>query len=358
MSELDEETRWENAARLLDDAGEALLEGSLARARELASEAAVELQAIVGEEHPDFASALHVLGEVAMAAGQAGEAVERFEAALAIFNAHLAEHPQIVGPMRLATLQLLARTRSDTGRHTEAEALLREAIVEAQRHGDALVEAGCMQALGVALRFAARYDDALQAYERSAELRLAAGESLGPDHFHNLAGLALARGDAPQSEAHARQAITLREQDDFGLAMDLCGLADALAVQLRCDEAEPLYRRALAIYASGERSEHPEVAFALHNLGDALVVLEKFDEAESSYRASLARKLAAFGPGTPDEAGTRNNLAVLLAERGQIEEAWVESSLACELVRARLPVDHPIRVACEAVTERLAITRR
>lgn len=352
----DIEARWDAAAHQLEVAADALVEGRVAHALELATEAADELRATVGEGHPDFANALKVLGELALAVGQPREAAERFEAALAILDLHMAEHADLIGPMRLPLLEMLAHTRVDVGRHDEAEQLLREAIRQAERGEDPLALASSHQSLGVMLRFAGRYDEAEKAYARAAELRVAAGEPLGPDHFHNLAGLALARGDARASEVHARRAVALRENDDFGLAMDLCGLADALAEQARHGEAEPLYRRALTLYASGERTEHPEVAYALHNLADTLAAQGRFDDAQACYRESLARKLATFGPGSPDEAGTRNNLAVLLAEHGRIEEAKVESSLACAVVQARLPPDHPIRVACEELAEQLGVT--
>jgi tetratricopeptide (TPR) repeat protein len=353
MSGDDDEARWDAAAGQLDEAAEALSEGRVADAHALASEAASELFAVVGDRHPDFGNALQLLGEIAQAAGDVREAANRFDAALAIFDLGMGEAPEICGPMRRTALELLARTRVDVGRHGDAEVLLHEAIRQGEREGDLSAQARSHQALGVVLRFAGRYDEAEREYERAAELRLAAGEPLGPDHFHNLAGLALARGDARASEVHARKAIELREHEDFGLATDLCGLADALAEQGRADEAEPLYRRALAIHANGERAQHAEVAYALHNLADALVDLGRFEEAETSYRASLERKIASFGPGTPDEAGTRNNLAALLVARGRLDEARAESALACAMVRKRLSPEHPIRVACETLARQL-----
>ncbi|HVH99067.1 MAG TPA: tetratricopeptide repeat protein [Enhygromyxa sp.] len=345
-----DEARWEQAAARLDESAALLADGRVGEALALARLCADELRAIVGPEHPDFANALALLGEIALTQGDVDDAAAQLEASLAILDRHMPEHDDIVAPMRPPVLDLLARTHTSVGRYEQAEALIRAAIGESERLGDALGLAVQTQTLGVLLRFAGRYDEAAEVYAASAELLEANGEPLGPEHFHNLAGLALARGDACSAEAHARQAIALRDDDDlFGLATDLCGLADALAEQGRADEAEQHYRRALDLYARSERPEHPEIAYALHNLADALTSLGRLDEAEAAYRESLTRKLATLGPNSPDEAGTRNNLAALLAERGRLAEARDQSALACAIVRDRLPPQHPIRVACETL---------
>lgn len=352
MTEIDE-VRWEQAAARLDESAALLADGRIDEALALAQQCADELREVVGPEHPDYANALALLGELALVRGELERASEQLEAALEILELHMDEHADIVAPMRPPMLDLLARTHIGVGRYDQAEALIRAAIDESERLGDELGLCVQTQTLGVLLRFAGRYDEAAEAYAWSAQLQRERGEPLGAEHFHNLAGLALARGDAPLAETHARQAVALRSDDDFGLAMDLCGLADALAEQGRGDEAEPHYRRALELYAQSDRPEHPEVAFALHNLADLLTSLGRLDEAEAAYRESLTRKLATLGPNSPDEAGTRNNLAALLAERGRLAEAREQSALACTIVRDRLAPDHPIRIACESLASSL-----
>ncbi|MFV8756063.1 tetratricopeptide repeat protein [Nannocystaceae bacterium ST9] len=349
-----DDQRWDRAVAQLDEAGDALGAGQLDLAGSLAREAADELHAILGDAHPDFANARLLLAEIAFETGQPRAAMTHADAARASFESHLPEAAEIVEPMRLSALQLLARIHVELGHHELAEATAREAITIGNALGDPIAQASAYTALGVILRFAGRYDEAAAAYDRSAKIQLARGRRLEAEHFHNLAGLALAHGDARVAEAHARQAIALREQEDFGLATDLCGLADALAEQARPAEAEPLYRRALAIFSNSERAEHPEVAYALHNLADCLVAQERHDEAEAAYRESLARKLAKLGPGTPDEAGTRSNLAALLAERGRLGEAIAESTIAITIVRRRLTPEHPTRRGCEAMAASLA----
>jgi tetratricopeptide (TPR) repeat protein len=49
--------------------------------------------------------------------------------------------------------------------------------------------------------------------------------------------------------------------------------------QGRFDEAEPLFRRALAIYEKAAGPEHPAVATLLSNLSQVLKVEGRYDEA-------------------------------------------------------------------------------
>src|SRR5690606_852577 len=283
---------WQRAAEQLDESAALLDEGRIGEALALTRICVGELEAVVGAEHPDFANALQLLGEIALALGDTAEANAQFESARAIYERHMLGHRDIVGPLRASVLELLARTRTMIGRYDEAESLIREAIGESERLGDTVALAGQTQTLGVVLRFAGRYQAAAEVYARSAELHDQCGIALGPEHFHNLAGLALARGDAESAELHARRAIALRDHEGFELAADLCGLADARAEQGRHRDAERHYRRALELYASSERAEHPEIAYALHNLADTLTALGRPDQAEGAYRESLARKLA------------------------------------------------------------------
>ena len=219
MATLDE-ARWEQAAERLDEAAVLLADGRVGEALALARSCADELRTVVGPEHPDLANAMALLGEIAFTLGDIDNARAQLEAALAILDLHMLEDSDIVAPMRPPVLDLLARVRISVGQYHEAEALIRAAIGESQRLGDALGLAVQTQTLGVLLRFAGRYDEAAEVYDWSAQLQLERGEPLGPEHHHNLAGLALARGDARSAEAHARQAIALRE--DGGTEHEQC----------------------------------------------------------------------------------------------------------------------------------------
>ena len=68
----------------------------------------------------------------------------------------------------------------------------------------------------------------------------------------------------------------------------------------RYAEAEPLYRRSLAIREKQLGPDHPDVATSLNNLADLYRSMGRYAEAEPLYRRSLAiREKRSSGPTTP-----------------------------------------------------------
>jgi tetratricopeptide (TPR) repeat protein len=67
--------------------------------------------------------------------------------------------------------------------------------------------------------------------------------------------------------------------------------------------------------------DHPSVAATLNNLAGLLETLSRYEEAEPLYRRSLAISEAAYGPDHPSVAVTLNNLAGLLDAMGRHDEA-------------------------------------
>src|SRR5690606_24077224 len=119
-----DEVRWQRAAEQLDESAALLDEGRIGEALALTRICVGELEAVVGAEHPDFANALQLLGEIALALGDTAEANAQFESARAIYERHMLGHRDIVGPLRASVLELLARTRTMIGRYDEAESLI------------------------------------------------------------------------------------------------------------------------------------------------------------------------------------------------------------------------------------------
>jgi tetratricopeptide (TPR) repeat protein len=319
----------------------------------------VELPALLGD-HPDHANALTLLGQIAAAQGDAEAATAHLRAALAIHDLYLddPESAEIVRPLRAEVLAQLGDARQRAGDPTEADALTEEALSEAEdAYGlDAAALARFHNIRGVVLRFAGRYAEAEAAYLRAAALRDAHGEPHPSTHFHNLSGLASARGDYAAAEAHARAAIDLSRAagNSVTLGTDLCGLGDALVGQERLVEAEAAHRAGLAHFATSTLPDHPEVAYTLHNLGDCLVALGRFEDAEAAYHASITRKREAFGDSHPEIAATLSNLAALHADLGRLTEATARSAEAVAMVRP-LPANAPIRVGVEALAARLGV---
>jgi CHAT domain-containing protein len=104
-------------------------------------------------------------------------------------------------------------------------------------------------------------------------------------------------------------------------ALSLNNLAVAYQVQGRYGEAEPLYKRSLAINEKALGLEHPDTASSLQNLAVLYMVQGRSGEAEPLYKRSLAIREKALGPEHTDTATSLNNLAELYRSKGRYGEA-------------------------------------
>ncbi|MGA8347256.1 MAG: tetratricopeptide repeat protein, partial [Isosphaeraceae bacterium] len=98
----------------------------------------------------------------------------------------------------------------------------------------------------------------------------------------------------------------------------------------RLAEAEPLYRRALAIDERSYGPDHPTVA--LNNLAVLLQATNRLAEAEPLYRRALAIDERSYGPDHPTVALRLNNLASLLRATNRLDEAEPLSRRAVQIL--------------------------
>ena len=91
--------------------------------------------------------------------------------------------------------------------------------------------------------------------------------------------------------------------------------------QGRTDEAERLYRRAVALKEKLLGADHPDVAMTLNNLAVLLKKREKYEEAAALYGRALAIFEAALGPDHPKVVTCRKNHAGLARKMGLPTEA-------------------------------------
>ena len=89
----------------------------------------------------------------------------------------------------------------------------------------------------------------------------------------------------------------------------------------RLAEAEPLFRRALAIDESSYGPDHPTVANDLNNLAEMLQATNRLAEAEPLLRRALAICEKSLGHDHPQVATALNNLAELLRATNRLAEA-------------------------------------
>ena len=145
--------------------------------------------------------------------------------------------------------------------------------------------------------------------------------------------------------AVAEKAVQNAEQElgsnDPGVAGLLDRQATLLQVIARYGEAEPLFRRALAIDETSYGPDHPDVAIALNNLARLLEDTNRLAEAEPMYRRALAIDEASYGPDHPKVAIKLNNLARLLKATNRLAEAEPMYRRALAIDEASYGPDHP-----------------
>ena len=153
-----------------------------------------------------------------------------------------------------------------------------------------------------------------------------------------------------QAEPLLRRALAIYDaslgRDHLYVATCLNNLANLLQATNRLPEAEPLYRRALAIGDADLGKDHPSVATRLNNLAQLLKATNRLDEAEPLMRRALAITEASLGKDHPDLAIRLNNLARLLHDTKRFAEAERLIRRALAIDEASFGKDHPNVAIC------------
>jgi tetratricopeptide (TPR) repeat protein len=103
--------------------------------------------------------------------------------------------------------------------------------------------------------------------------------------------------------------------------------------QGRYDEAEPLYRDALAIRRDLLGKRDPDTAFVCHQLAINLGDQNRYTESETLFREALDIWRQTLGEGHPNTSSAYANLALVLDSRGRYAEAEPLCRAAIELAR-------------------------
>ena len=138
-----------------------------------------------------------------------------------------------------------------------------------------------------------------------------------------ISGLLREMAHSSDAEHEARTALAEAESlsDDDSISVALYHLAALFEYTSRMEEAEPLFRRVLAIEENLFGVDSPQVATALNNLALLLQNTNRFEEAEPLIRRALKIGEASYGSNHPNVAINLNNLAMLLRDTNRLEEA-------------------------------------
>jgi serine/threonine-protein kinase len=210
-----------------------------------------------------------------------------------------------------------------------------------------LLQARLLNAVGRAYLSVGQIDEATAVARRAIAITGSATADAGADvaRDHRLLGLtALERGRPDEAMGHFRAAIARQQQVSGSLAdiaVDTTHLAYALAQAGRLAEAEPLARGALARARSVHAADSEAVSDSLSTLAFVRRRQGHPFEAADLYREALVLDERRLGPGHTLVARARQNLAVLLTDVGQFDEAEHQLTLAVNAYRAVFGAQHP-----------------
>jgi tetratricopeptide (TPR) repeat protein len=209
-------------------------------------------------------------------------------------------------------------------------------------------------------RYAGRFGDAELAYRRALAVIERAADVDREDLaavFHNLGGLAHARGDFEAAEPLARRAVEIRSSvvgpGAVATLLDRSAHAATLHAVGRSAEAEASIRDLLGDLEAALGADHPEVAVALNNLAAIVQRRGELAEAESLYRRVIAIKEARLGADALPLAIPLNNLGTVLRASGRAAEAADLYARALTLLECSVEGDHPTLLAVRRNLARL-----
>ena len=167
--------------------------------------------------------------------------------------------------------------------------------------------------------------------EKQLVAALKEAEGLGPQDprlattLNYLALVYDAQGKYADAEPLYKRSLAILENalgpEHPDVAKSLNNLALLYHHQGKYAKAEPLYMRSLAISERALGPEHPQVATGLNNLAEIYRAEGRYADAEPLYQRSLAIREKALGPEHPDLATSLENYAALLRKTGRGDEA-------------------------------------
>ncbi|MGW9436994.1 tetratricopeptide repeat protein [Streptomyces sp. NPDC055607] len=251
--------------------------------------------------------------------------------------------------LRLRVRILIGRTHRVEGDYREAERILRGALSLADELGDAAGTLALFNELGITFKYSGEFAEAEGFYHRALAVLEDAGGLETEDAatlFHNIGGLAHARGDFGAAVGPARRAVEIRGRllgdGHITVAADKAALAPVLVGLGELDEAEDLLKAALDVVERHYGPHHYETAVAVGNLAALRFRQGRHEESGALFLRCLRGKEAALGEGHPESAVTLNNLAVVSLRLGDPDGARTHWTKAHGILTGSVGRDHPL----------------
>ena len=284
-------------------AGLVVLAGSASFAAWFASRESdrARIQASTSQRTSDFLVSLFAIADPGENRGENYTVGEMLERGVNEIRGSLADEPAVRGNL----MRAMGQAYNGLGLYPRANAILLQAVADAEKGGDkeALIKARI--ALGFNQYMNGDYEKASASYRQS-----------------------LSEAEALHGEPHDLVAASMR------------GLADSIFELDQAAKAERLYRQALAIERGLHGEQHADTARTLHDLGILLYYQARYDEAEKLYRQSLSTYRSLYGEQHAAVAQGLNDLAVLLYDTGRFEAAIQSYEEAVSIYRKVYGAQH------------------
>jgi serine/threonine protein kinase/tetratricopeptide (TPR) repeat protein len=163
------------------------------------------------------------------------------------------------------------------------------------------------------------------------------------DTLEPLSRVRLSMGDPAEAGALASRVVEIRERtvgEDHPLtARAMTRAALAADIVGHADEAEALYRQALEVQR--RHGDLREVATTLNLIANSRFRRDQFQEAEELYREAVAVEQQVSGGASPMAGHLLGNLAMVLHRQGRFEEAEETFLESVSIIETVLPPEHP-----------------
>jgi serine/threonine-protein kinase len=252
-------------------------------------------------------------------------------------------------------LVVMGHLYQSLGRYTDARAALERAIslrlnTARRASDDDLEQADALLQLSHVRRALDNFGGADSAARGAMAIQ---SRILGSTHprlaitLHQLASIAVYRGDLAAAEGYAHRALAIRDAaagpEDSSTVQSHLLLGAIFRQEGRLTDAEHEFRRALAI---SERFAGQNVPSDVSVVQQLALLLDEDEgrsrEAEALYQRALAMTRRAYGDGRPETAASLFDLADFLSRTGRGGEAIVAARQFLAIVRRVYGPEHPL----------------
>jgi CHAT domain-containing protein len=163
--------------------------------------------------------------------------------------------------------------------------------------------------------------------------------------LNNLGQLYGSMGQDGEAEPLYKRSLAILEKtagaDSSEIAPELNNLAALYERQSRYAEAEPLFKRALMLREKSLGQNHPDVGQSLNNLATLYERQDRHSDAEPLFKRALVIYQKAAGPSHPAVATLTNNLGQVYKAEGRYSDAEPLILQSLSIREKVLGADHP-----------------